>query len=90
MEPKEAGLDALKRIVRNFNGDMTRLRFVDMVYYILRRDGAYTGVSLWSHSSSGKPRNFAVHDGEKRTENTVALLQGSAINWPPIPALPKP
>jgi len=89
MEPKEAGLDALKRIVRNFNGDMTRLRFVDMVYYILRRDGAYAGVSLWSHGSTGKPRNFAVHDGEKRTENTVALLQGSAINWPPIPTLPK-
>jgi len=89
MEPKEAGLDALKRIVRNFNGDMTRLRFVDMVYYILRRDGAYAGVSLWSHGSSGKPRNFAVHDGEKRTENTVALLQGSAISWPPIPTLSK-
>jgi N4-(beta-N-acetylglucosaminyl)-L-asparaginase len=89
MEPKDAGLDALKRIVRNFNGDMTRLRFVDMVYYILRRDGAYAGVSLWSSNSSGKPKNFAVHDGEKRTENCVALLQGSAINWPPTPTLPK-
>jgi N4-(beta-N-acetylglucosaminyl)-L-asparaginase len=89
MEPKEAGLDALKRIVRNFNGDMTRLRFVDMVYYILRRDGAYAGVSLWSHGSTGRPRNFAVHDGQKRTEDCVALLQGSAISWPPITRLPK-
>jgi N4-(beta-N-acetylglucosaminyl)-L-asparaginase len=89
LEPKEAGLDALKRIVRNFNGDMTRLRFVDMIFYILRRDGAYAGVSLWSHGSTGKPRNFAVHDGEKHTENCVALFQGSAISWPPIPVLPR-
>ena len=89
MEPKEAGLDVMKRIARNFNGDMTRLRFLDMVYYVLRRDGAYAGVSFWSHDSKGKPRNFAVHDGEKRTENTVGLLQGSAIDWPPVPRLPK-
>jgi len=28
MSPQEAGLDALKRIVRNYNGDMNRLRFM--------------------------------------------------------------
>ncbi len=90
MKPKDAGLDALKRIVRNFNCDMTRLRFVDMVYYILRRDGAYAGVSLWSQTSSGRPKNFAVHDGTKRTEDCVGLLQGAPISWPPTPMLPKP
>ncbi len=32
-------MDALKRIVRNYNNDMNKLRFVDMTYYILRKDG---------------------------------------------------
>src|SRR5207248_2442388 len=39
MTPREAGMDALERIVRNYNHDMNRLRYVEMVYYILRRDG---------------------------------------------------
>src|SRR5579864_8611472 len=43
MSPFDAGMDALKRIVRNYNGDMNRLRFVDMVYYVLRKDGVYAG-----------------------------------------------
>ena len=43
MSPLDAGMDALKRIVRNYNGDMNRLRFVDMAYYVLRKDGAYAG-----------------------------------------------
>ena len=34
-------MDALKRIVRNYNGDMNKLRFMDMTYYVLRKDGAY-------------------------------------------------
>ena len=47
MSPLDAGMDVLKRIVRNYNGDMAKLRFMDMTYYILRKDGAYAGVSLW-------------------------------------------
>ena len=84
MSPQEAGMDALKRIVRNFNGDMAKLQYVDMSYYILRKDGAYAGVCLWS----GPPdhlRRFAVHDGTKRYETAVALFQGKSIGWPPMP-----
>ena len=43
MSPLDAAMDALKRIVRNYNGDMDRLRFMDMTYYVLRKDGAYAG-----------------------------------------------
>ena len=32
MSPQEAGMDALKRIVRNFNGNMEKLQYVDMSY----------------------------------------------------------
>jgi N4-(beta-N-acetylglucosaminyl)-L-asparaginase len=85
MSPQEAGLDTLRRIVRNYNGNMEKLAYVDMSYYILRKDGAYAGVSLWSGTAQ-RPRRFAVHDGEgKRYENAVALLQGQSLGWPPMP-----
>ncbi len=58
MSPQDAGMDALKRIVRNYNGNMEKLQYVDMSFYILRRDGAYAGVSLWSGTTQ-HPRRFA-------------------------------
>ena len=82
--PKDAGLEALKRIVRNYNGDMTKIRYLDMEYYILRKDGAYAGVSLWSTGATGKPRSFVVHDGSYRVEPCVALLEGAITEWPPF------
>ncbi len=86
MTPEEAGFDALKRIVRNYNGEKDRLRFMDMTYYILRKDGAYAGVSLWEgYSDTRKPHQIAVHDGTKRAERTKFLFQGFSQEWPPRP-----
>ena len=82
-------MDALKRIARNYNHDMDKLRFVDMTYYILRKDGAYAGVSLWEGYEPDRPHRIAVHDGTKRSENTVALFQGASVGWPPIPRVAK-
>jgi N4-(beta-N-acetylglucosaminyl)-L-asparaginase len=84
MTPKEAGLEALRRIVRNYNGDMNKIRYLDMMYYIVRKDGAYAGCSLWSTGPTGNPKVFAVHDGEKRIERCAYLLEGGFINWPPV------
>lgn len=85
LSPQEAGMDALKRIVRNYNSDMRKLTYVDMSYYILRNDGAYAGVCLWS----GPPnhlRRFAVHDEKgARLETATALFQGESLGWPPMP-----
>lgn len=89
MSPQEAGIDALKRIVRNFNGDMSRLRYVDMTYYVLRKDGAYAGVSLWEGYSAGHPHKFAVHDGTLRSEVATPLLKGYSQDWPPFPPIPE-
>jgi N4-(beta-N-acetylglucosaminyl)-L-asparaginase len=89
MSPQEAGLDALKRIVRNYNGDMNRLRFIDMTYYILRKDGAYAGVSLWQGYSKGKPHKIAIHDGTHRAEVAVNLLKGYSQEFPPFPEIPE-
>src|ERR1700685_1255353 len=89
MSPQEAGMDALKRIVRNYNNDMNKLRFVDMTYYVLRKDGAYAGVSLWEGSSKGNPHKIAIHDGDHRAEVTVSLLKGYSQDFPPAPDVPE-
>ncbi|MGD0181435.1 MAG: N(4)-(beta-N-acetylglucosaminyl)-L-asparaginase [Terriglobales bacterium] len=88
MSPLDAGMETLKRIVRNYNGDMTKLRFVDMTYYILRKDGVYAGVSLWEGYSPTKPHKIAVHDGTRREEKTVAMFKGFSEDFPPPPRVP--
>ena len=89
MLPAEAGMDALKRVVRNYNNDMNKLKFVDMRYYILRKDGAYAGVSLWEGTTPGKPQEIAIHDGTKRLERMVPMFKGYSEDFPPRPAVPK-
>src|SRR5713101_4366121 len=88
MSPEDAGMDALKRIARNFNNDMTRLSYLNMFYYVLRKDGVYAGVSLWS-GKGDHPRRYAVHDGTKRYETAKYLFEGQAKDWPPMPQVPK-
>ena len=89
MSPQEAGMDALKRIVRNYNGDMTKLHYMDMTYYVLRKDGAYASVCLWEGYSPTAPHRFAVHDGTLRTEASTPLLKGYSQDWPPMPTVPE-
>ena len=85
MLPEEAGMDALQRIVRNYNGDMHKLAYMDMTYYILRNDGVYAGVSLWA-GPADHPRRFAVIDDKgKRYEKTVSVFSGASLGWPPMP-----
>jgi N4-(beta-N-acetylglucosaminyl)-L-asparaginase len=95
MSPQEAGMDALKRIAHNFNNDLNRLHFMDMTYYILRKDGSYAGVSMWEgyapspwEDPQPKPHRIVVHDGTKRAEKTVALFKGFSQEYPPFPKTP--
>jgi len=61
MDPREAVLDALKRVSRNFNDDLQRLSAISLNFYALRRDGAYAAASLWDRSSpQARPAQFAV------------------------------
>lgn len=83
MPPREAGIDVLKRIARNYQHNPAKLRYVDMQYYILRKDGAYAGVSLWSHTASDKRRQYTLHDGTKRLEDMPFLFQGRPLPFPP-------
>ncbi|HYN14483.1 MAG TPA: N(4)-(beta-N-acetylglucosaminyl)-L-asparaginase [Terriglobales bacterium] len=89
MSPLDAGMDAIQRVTHLYNNDKARLRYIQMTYFILRNDGAYAGVSLWSQSYTGKRMQFAVHDGKARLEDTFALFEGPYIEWPPVPKLPE-
>ncbi len=83
MSPRDAGLEVLKRIARNFQHNPAKLRYVDMQYYMVRRDGAYAGVSLWSHSSLGNRREFTVHNGTRHLEEMPYLFEGRPLPFPP-------
>ena len=82
MSPEDAGMDALRRIARAYNNDMTALRFVEIVYYILRKDGAYGSVSLWRGDRSGHTRQFTIMDGDqmRRTEDCRFLFDSGPLN----------
>jgi N4-(beta-N-acetylglucosaminyl)-L-asparaginase len=76
MSPKEAALDALKRVARNFDNDRKRLEAVDLNFYALRKDGEYAGASLWGRRA-GRPPQFAVctSDGQSHQEPCVYLYE---------------
>jgi len=68
MNPKDACLDALKRIARNFDNDRKRLSQFDINFYALRKDGEIGAASLWSNvTSTGVfvSQKFAVAAGGK-------------------------
>ncbi|MFN7923664.1 MAG: N(4)-(beta-N-acetylglucosaminyl)-L-asparaginase [Bryobacteraceae bacterium] len=81
MPPKEAVLDCLKRVSRNYDHDKARLEKFDISFYALRKDGVYAGGSLWSgrrEQGKVKPVRFAVNDGGKsRLEEAVYLYERS-------------
>jgi N4-(beta-N-acetylglucosaminyl)-L-asparaginase len=79
MSPKDACLDALKRIVHNYNNDQGKLARFDINFYALRPDGAFAGTSLWSSRQrrgyTAAPK-FAVNTGgESRLEDCAWLLE---------------
>jgi len=60
MPPKEAALDALKRVARNFDNDRKRLEAVDLNFYALRKDGECAAASLWGPPRGGRGAQFVV------------------------------
>jgi len=71
MKPADACLEAMGRVVRNYNGDKKRLGTFHLYYYAVNKDGEYGSASLWKNGyEPGKVAKFAVCDGgEGRLEN---------------------
>jgi len=63
--PKDACLEALDRVVRNYAIDKSRLKKFHLTFYALNKDGEHGSASLWAKGLDGKPHHYAVHDGTK-------------------------
>ena len=91
MSPEEAGMDVLKRIVRNYNNDMSQADLRQHAFLHpaqrWRVCGRFHVVRLRRTSA-----RFAVADGNGRARHEVAkaLFQGNPKDWPPMPRARKP
>jgi N4-(beta-N-acetylglucosaminyl)-L-asparaginase len=66
MKPSDACLEALGRVVRNYNNNKTKLQTFHLYYYAVNKDGEYGSASLWKNGyEETKLASFAVHDGTK-------------------------
>ncbi len=79
MSAKEACLDAMRRVARNFDNDRDRLAQFDLNFYALRKDGDYASACLWNRvqqQGAWVSRQFAVSDGgPARLEQCAYLLE---------------
>jgi len=63
MSPGKACVEALQRVIHNYAFDSSRLKYFDLQYYAINRDGEHGAASLWSTQPGGQPVSYAVHDG---------------------------
>jgi N4-(beta-N-acetylglucosaminyl)-L-asparaginase len=79
LSPREACLEALKRIARNFNDDRAKLGEFSIYFYALRKDGEHGAASLWSRvDREGKlqPPRYVVNDsGQSRFADAGYLFE---------------
>ena len=74
MTPKEACLDALKRIARNYDNDRARLEQFDINFYALRKDGLYAGARSGAGQDAGRLRVAQVRGSGRRQGAAGGLL----------------
>lgn len=75
MPPRDAVLEALKRVSRNYNDNKTRLDKLDIEFYALRKDGEHAAGSLWGSHRSYKV--YSVNDGGESRHEPCVFLYGS-------------
>ncbi len=72
MAPKEAVMEALKRVSRNYNNDKAKLDKLDIEFYALRKDGEHAAGSLWGSHRSYKV--YSVNDGGESRHEPCSFL----------------
>ena len=82
MSPTEACLEAMRRVVRNYSFDKSRLKLFDLQFYALNKNGEYGAAAMWSSHRNGKPISYAVHDGtEAKALPCTPLFQGTGGDY---------
>jgi N4-(beta-N-acetylglucosaminyl)-L-asparaginase len=74
MSPKEAVLEALKRVSKLYNDDKNILDKLDIEFYALRTDGEHAAGSLWGSHRSYKM--YSVNDGGESRHEPCVFLYG--------------
>ncbi len=66
MKPTDACMEAMSRVVHNYNGDKHKLATFHIYFYAVNKDGEFGSASLWKNGyEPGKVAMFAVHDGSQ-------------------------
>jgi N4-(beta-N-acetylglucosaminyl)-L-asparaginase len=66
MSPKDACLEAMHRVARNYNNDKKKLATFHIYFYALNKDGVHGSASLWRNGyEDGKRAKYALHDGSE-------------------------
>lgn len=77
--PREACLEALSRVAKNYNNDKAKLRRFHLLFYALNKDGVHGSASLWAAGRGGRKRTYAVHDGSQaKLVECAALFDGES------------
>ena len=78
MKPGDACLEALGRVVRNYNGDKKKLGTFHLYYYAVNKDGEYGSATLWKNGyEAGKVAKFSVCDAAgSRLETCKPFFDG--------------
>lgn len=78
MSPTDAALEACKRVVANYKGNMAKVKKFSINFYALNKNGEHGAANIWGHSinSRGERQRFqyAVHDGKENKLHDVAYL----------------
>jgi len=74
--PKEAVLEALKRVAGSYFNNRTKLEQVSINFYALKKTGEHAGGTLWRPRQGARPTSYAVNDGgDSRLAECVWLLE---------------
>jgi N4-(beta-N-acetylglucosaminyl)-L-asparaginase len=72
VSPRDAVMEALRRVSRNYNDDKELLSKLDIEFYALRKDGEHAAGSLWGNHK--RYRQYTVNDGEESRHEPCAFL----------------
>lgn len=78
--PADACLEALHRVVHNYDFDKSRLKMFDLQFYAMNKDGEHGAATLWS--SKDHPASYAVHDGtEAKSVPCTPIFEGTGGDY---------
>jgi N4-(beta-N-acetylglucosaminyl)-L-asparaginase len=76
--PTDACMEAVKRVVANYNNNKAKLSKFHLNFYGLNKKGEYGAASLWAYSINARGERsrsrYAVHDGKENKLHDMAYL----------------